>query len=243
MFDERLMKYFGWVREFPEFEYELKFDAPLKKSVSDFLEIGENDRYSPLNIFLIGAFKTIEGTSKWDMDNAWNYNRLRKVDSELVVSHYCGDMVAVQRLVKHSDVLYTTDKNLFDIKIKGESIPLNFGIKGEKQVMKRKESVESATLSDILREMTGRKFEGSVEKFVEYYFVQDEETNRVFELSYATCNSKFAQLEVEYVGFDSDFIPKNLNDERQLISDLINLGNSLVNVKPSKKNKRDFISR
>lgn len=216
MLDEMLMGYLNLVREFPEYEYELKYDAPTRGNVRDFLN---SSRYS-----------------RSDMPE----------QKEMLISHYCGDVVAVQRISKNGQYVLASEKKLFELKTKGKPEPVSYGIKGEKWVMKRKEKVEPSSLADIIESVQGKKFEGSVLKKVDYDYVMDRESGRVFELAYARMDELrpvVAQLEVEYVGLSVSFNRKKHHNERQLISDLIDLGNALTGVTPTKKNKREFISR
>jgi len=214
MLDEQLMGYLGLVREFPDYEYELKFEVKPYKSVGEF----------------------------------WNSNRYCRSDmphqSETVISHYCGDLVVVQRIAQNGRYVLSYEKKLFELKRKGRSEKISFGLDGEDWVLKRKEKVEPAELSDIIKAVQSEKFEGSVLKRVDYDYVMDKESGRVFELAYAQMDKLrpvVAQLEVEYVGICSASKRRKPHDERRLVSDLVDLGNSLVDVVPTRKNKRDYV--
>lgn len=215
MLDEQLMGYLGLVREFPDYEYELKFEVKPYKSVGEF----------------------------------WNSNRYCRSDmphqSETVISHYCGDLVVVQRIAQNGRYVLSYEKKLFELKRKGRSEKISFGLDGEDWVLKRKEKVEPAELSDIIKAVQSEKFEGSVLKRVDYDYVMDKESGRVFELAYAQMDKLrpvVAQLEVEYVGICKNASKRRKpHDERRLVSDLIDLGNSLVDVVPTRKNKRDYV--
>ncbi|HLD04737.1 MAG TPA: hypothetical protein VJG90_03375 [Candidatus Nanoarchaeia archaeon] len=217
-FVEALLSYQGCEkakREFPEFEYELKWGVNpsqegAEPSLRDYLQVfnfrreglerlGEPIRYLPDPAYYATTTKR-------------NHYFFKKEEKSLVVME--GD-------------------NLY-LKEKGPSLEVNLGVSGEEWVVKRKESEALATLEDVLKAVSEGKsvYQGSLHKETAERLILDIESGRFFSLalsrSGAQGNPFEHQLEVEYSGFIPGFVGLREGSEEQLVSNLVELGNEIT---------------
>lgn len=193
-------------KEFPEMEYEIKFNIDVVEGRGK--ELGMKEY---LNAFDFPP----SNTARFLKDPCNNITE--------GVNHFLGDGIE-ERLV----VIEKMGK-LF-LKEKGPPVPLNLGIPYENIVIKRTEKRWEAPLDEVIEKVgeveKGGSYKGKIRKEKGDIFILDTSDGRIYSFTINRSHIRKdiqRQLEIEYAGYVPGFQGFDKNSEKQIVSGMIDL--------------------
>jgi hypothetical protein len=195
------------IKEFPEIEYEIKFDITPEGSGAE-----------PTIKQYLDAFQFPPTSNARFLKDSINAVAEGK-------NHFFGAGLEERLVViEKGGKLY--------LKEKGQPLPLDTKVPYEELVVKRTEKRYEATMSQVLEKVTGEagsgaKYTGVLRKEKGDAFILDTTSGRIFSYTITRAHRADAkiqrQLEIEYAGFITGFPEFAKNSEAQIVENMVAL--------------------